>query len=62
LFSAKRGDVLNQGIEMIVIFGIKENLNPIKAQLSDVIHSCMESVLGFPEDKRAHRLFTLLLK
>ncbi|MFP2769310.1 tautomerase family protein [Oceanisphaera sp. KMM 10153] len=40
---------------MIVIFGIKENLNPIKAQLSDVIHSCMESVLSIPEDKRAHR-------
>jgi phenylpyruvate tautomerase PptA (4-oxalocrotonate tautomerase family) len=59
LFSAKRGDVLNQGIEMIVIFGIKENLNPIKAQLSDVIHSCMESVLGFPEDKRAHRFIPM---
>jgi phenylpyruvate tautomerase PptA (4-oxalocrotonate tautomerase family) len=59
LFSEKRGDVLNQGIEMIVIFGIKENLNPIKAQLSDVIHSCMESVLGFPEDKRAHRFIPM---
>lgn len=44
---------------MIVIFGIKENLNPIKAQLSDVIHSCMESVLGFPEDKRAHRFIPM---
>ena len=40
---------------MIVVYGIKENLNPIKAKLSDVIHDCMQSVLGLPEDKRAHR-------
>ncbi|PMH42612.1 hypothetical protein BCU68_13510 [Vibrio sp. 10N.286.49.B3] len=44
---------------MIVIFGIKEKLNPIKAQLSDVIHGCMESVLGMPEDKRAHRFIPM---
>ena len=40
---------------MIVIYGIDEKLNPIKARLSDVIHGCMQSVLGMPEDKRAHR-------
>ena len=40
---------------MIIIYGIREKLNPIKAQLSDVIHECMQSVLGMPEDKRAHR-------
>lgn len=44
---------------MIVIYGIKEQLNPIKAQLSDVIHSSMQSVLGFPEDKRAHRFIPM---
>lgn len=44
---------------MIVIYGIKEKLNPIKAQLSDVIHGCMQSVLGMPEDKRAHRFIPL---
>lgn len=44
---------------MIVIYGIKEKLNPIKARLSDVIHSCMQSVLGMPEDKRAHRIVPL---
>lgn len=44
---------------MIVIFGIKEKLNPIKAKLSDVIHGCMESVLGMPEDKRAHRFIPM---
>jgi phenylpyruvate tautomerase PptA (4-oxalocrotonate tautomerase family) len=40
---------------MIVVYGIKDRLNPIKAQLSDVIQSRMRSELGMPEDKRAHR-------
>lgn len=44
---------------MIVIYGIKDRLNPIKAKLSDVIHRCMQSVLGMPEDKRAHRIVPL---
>lgn len=44
---------------MIVVYGIKDRLNPIKARLSDVIHSCMMSVLGMPEDKRAHRFVPL---
>ena len=44
---------------MIVVYGIKDQLNPIKANLSDVIYSCMQSVLGMPEDKRAHRFVPL---
>jgi phenylpyruvate tautomerase PptA (4-oxalocrotonate tautomerase family) len=44
---------------MIVVYGIKEKLNPIKARLSDVIHGCMQSVLGMPDDKRAHRFIPL---
>ena len=44
---------------MIVIYGIKENLNPIKAKLSDVIHKSMQSVFGMPEDKRAHRFIPM---
>ena len=44
---------------MIVIYGIKEELNPIKEKLSDVIHGCMQSALGFPEDKRAHRFIPM---
>ncbi|WP_188151878.1 tautomerase family protein [Teredinibacter waterburyi] len=44
---------------MIVIYGIKERLNPIKGLLSDVIHGCMQSVLGMPEDKRAHRFIPM---
>lgn len=44
---------------MIVVYGIKEQLNPIKAQLSSAIHDCMQSVLGLPEDKRAQRFIPL---
>lgn len=44
---------------MIVVYGIKEQLNPIKARLSDAIHESMQSVLGFPEDKRAHRFIPM---
>lgn len=44
---------------MIVVYGIKEKLNPIKAKLSDVIHECMQSVLGMPEGKRAHRFIPM---
>lgn len=40
---------------MIVIYGIKENLNPIKARLSDVIQECMNRELGLPNDKRSQR-------
>ena len=44
---------------MIVVYGIKEQLNPIKATLSDAIHLCMQEVLGMPEDKRAQRFVPL---
>lgn len=44
---------------MVVIFGIKERLDPIKAKLSDVIHLCMRTELGMPEDKRAHRFIPM---
>ena len=44
---------------MIIIYGIKEQLNPIKARMSDIIHQCMMDVLGMPEGKRAHRFVPL---
>ncbi len=43
----------------IKIYGVKEHLNPIKAELFDVIHSCVVDVRSFPQDKRAHRFFAL---
>ncbi len=44
---------------MIQIYGIKENLNPIKAKLSDVINLCMVDALSFPDNKRAHRFIPM---
>ena len=44
---------------MIVIYGIKENLNLIKADMSNVIHGCLVTILGLPEDKRAHRFIPM---
>lgn len=44
---------------MIIVYGIKEQLNPIKAELSDIIHSCMMSILGLPEGKRAQRFIPM---
>jgi hypothetical protein len=44
---------------MIVIYGIREYLNPVKARLSDVIHGAMMSNLGLPEDKKAHRFIPM---
>ena len=46
-------------VAQIKIYGVKEDLNPIKAELSDVIHSCVVDALSFPQDKRAHRFFLL---
>ncbi len=46
-------------MSQIKIYGLKENLDPIKAKLSDVIHSCVVDALDFPEDKRFHRFFPL---
>jgi phenylpyruvate tautomerase PptA (4-oxalocrotonate tautomerase family) len=43
----------------IKIYGLREHLDPIKAQLSDVIHSCIVDALQFPRDKRAHRFFPM---
>lgn len=44
---------------MIVIYGIREQLTPITGKLSDVIQRAMTQVLGFPEDKRAHRFMPM---
>ena len=43
----------------IKIYGLAPQLNPIKAKLSEVIHSCIVDALQFPVDKRAHRFFPM---
>ncbi len=46
-------------MSQIKIYGLKTSLDPIKQQLSDVIHSCVMDALQFPADKRAHRFIGL---
>ncbi|MGQ4666502.1 tautomerase family protein [Metabacillus halosaccharovorans] len=43
----------------IKIYGVKDNLNPIKEKLSEVIHSCMVDALQFPTEKKFHRFFPM---
>ncbi len=43
----------------VKIYGIGDYLNPIKQQLSDVIHSCVMEALQYPANKRSHRFFPL---
>jgi len=46
-------------MSQVKIFGLREQLDPIKRRLSVVIHSCVMEALQYPADKRAHRFFPL---
>ncbi|NUU56082.1 tautomerase family protein [Paenibacillus taichungensis] len=43
----------------IKVYGLGEHLNPLKAQLSQVIHSVMVDVVGLPENKKFQRYFPM---
>jgi hypothetical protein len=43
----------------VKIYGIKDNLIPLRERLSEVIHECVMEALQFPRDKRAHRFFPM---
>lgn len=43
----------------VKIYGLRQHLDPIKAHLSEVIHSCVVDALQFPPEKRAHRFFPM---
>ena len=43
----------------VKIYGVREQLIPKRAALSEVIHSCVMDALGMPHDKRAHRFIPL---
>ncbi|MEE3718876.1 tautomerase family protein [Tumidithrix elongata RA019] len=43
----------------VKIYGLRSHLDPIKKQLSDLIHACVMEALHYPADKRAHRFFPL---
>ncbi len=46
-------------MSQIKIYGVREHLGPVKARMSDVIHSCVVDALSLPQDKRAYRFFPL---
>ncbi|MEL6551920.1 MAG: tautomerase family protein [Cyanobacteria bacterium J06621_11] len=43
----------------VKITGCAPQLNPVKNQLSDIIHSCLQDAIGTPENKRFQRFFPL---
>ncbi len=43
----------------VKITGLETQLNPIKSQLSDIIHGCLQEAIGTPKNKRFQRFFGL---
>lgn len=43
----------------VKVFGLREELAPIRSAFSDTIHSCVVEALAYPPDKRFHRFFPL---
>lgn len=43
----------------VKVYGIRKHLDPVKRQLSDVIHSCVVDAFEYPPEKRFHRFFPL---
>ena len=43
----------------VKVYGLAEHLVPVRARLSDAIHSCVIEALQFPPDKKAHRFFPM---
>ena len=43
----------------IKIYGLREHLDQIRPEMSDIIHSCVVEALSLPPDKRFHRFFPL---
>jgi phenylpyruvate tautomerase PptA (4-oxalocrotonate tautomerase family) len=41
------------------IYGLASQLNPIKAELSTIIHSCFVDAWTYPVEKRFHRFFPM---
>lgn len=43
----------------VKVYGLRAALDPIKRELSNVIHDCVVEAFEYPLDKRAHRFFPL---
>jgi phenylpyruvate tautomerase PptA (4-oxalocrotonate tautomerase family) len=46
-------------MSQVKIYGLRSHLDPIKSQLSNIIHACVMEALQYPAGKRAHRFFPL---
>jgi hypothetical protein len=46
-------------MSQVKIYGLRSHLDPIKSQLSHIIHACVMDALQYPADKRSHRFFPL---
>jgi phenylpyruvate tautomerase PptA (4-oxalocrotonate tautomerase family) len=46
-------------VAQVKIYGLREQLEPVKARMSNAIHACVVEALKLPQDKRAHRFFHL---
>ncbi|MBD1846818.1 tautomerase family protein [Cyanobacteria bacterium FACHB-63] len=43
----------------IKIYGLRQQLEPIRSELSEIIHACVVDAFQYPADKRFHRFFLL---
>ncbi|MBD2414837.1 tautomerase family protein [Nostoc calcicola FACHB-389] len=43
----------------IKVYGLVDKLNPIKTELSNIIHTCVIEILQLTPEKRFHRFFPL---
>lgn len=43
----------------VKIYGLRDELNPIKAALSEMIHRCLMDAFGLPADKKFQRFFAM---
>ncbi|MEM7726486.1 MAG: tautomerase family protein [Cyanobacteria bacterium P01_A01_bin.45] len=43
----------------VKVFGLAITLNPIKKELSEIIHNCFMQALQYPPEKRFHRFFSM---
>ena len=50
---------LSNKMSQVKIYGLRDQLLPVRDQLSETIHACVVDALAFPADKRAHRFFHL---
>lgn len=43
----------------VKVFGLRHRLDPIKVELSEVVHSCVMEAFDLPPEKRFHRFFPM---